>query len=150
VSNASVRRDRRGPHPSQILALVIAAAYTLIGVAGFAVTGLERFARVTGETLLGFEINPLHNILHLVVGVLGLIMVRRLSSARGYGLLLAATYGVTLLYGFVAVRVEELNILSLNGADNWLHAASVLVGLAIALWPSRATAPRGTRPVSPV
>src|SRR5215210_4989237 len=50
--------------------------WTLLGVIGFFVTGFDDFAAHTGESLLGFMINPLHNIVHLVIGVAGLLMGR--------------------------------------------------------------------------
>lgn len=124
-------------HPSQILTLIIGAVYTLIGLAGFAVTGFNRWVGETDLTLLGFEINGLHNIVHIVIGLLGLAMYRKLSSARGYGWILAAVYGLTFLYGLFAAGNPDANFLSLNGADNVLHAVSALAGLAIALWPAR-------------
>jgi Domain of unknown function (DUF4383) len=69
-------------HPSQLLALAIGAIYTLVGILGFLVTGLEDFAAETDKTLLGFELNPLHNLVHLVIGLAGLALWRRLDSAR--------------------------------------------------------------------
>ena len=59
-------------HPSQLLAPAIGVIYTLIGIAGFFVTGFENFASETDKTLLGFEINPLHNLVHLAIGLAGL------------------------------------------------------------------------------
>jgi uncharacterized membrane protein YuzA (DUF378 family) len=67
-------------HPSQLLALAIGAVYTLVGIAGFLVTGFDNFASETDKTLLGFEINPLHNIVHLVIGLAGLALWRRLDA----------------------------------------------------------------------
>ena len=81
-------------HPSQLLALVIGAVYTLVGIAGFFVTGFDNFAAETDKTLLGFEINPLHNLVHLAIGLAGLALWRRLDTARTYGWLLAAGYGL--------------------------------------------------------
>jgi hypothetical protein len=80
-------------HPSQLLALAIGAVCTLVGVLGFLVIGLENFAAETDKTLLGFEINPLHNIVQLVIGLAGLALWRRLDTAKSYGWLLAAGYG---------------------------------------------------------
>lgn len=34
----------------------------------------------------------------------------------------------------------DANFLNLNGADNWLHLASVVAGLLVALLPYRTTA----------
>lgn len=134
----------RGMHPSQWLALVIGAVYTLIGIVGFFITGFSRFADVTGKTLLGFEINPLHNIVHLVVGIAGLLLFRRLAGARTYGWLLLVGYGAVFIYGLFAVSRDNINWLSLNTPDNWLHLITALAGLLIALWPARDHAPAAT------
>jgi hypothetical protein len=135
TDNTTGRNDRTWP---QLLALIIGAVYTLIGILGFFVTGFDDFAAHTDETLLGFSINPLHNIVHLLIGAAGIALARTLGGARTYGWLLAAGYGVTFLYGlFAAGKEEPLNFLSLNWADNWLHLLSALAGLAIALGPVR-------------
>ena len=112
-------------HPSQVLALAIGAVYTLVGIVGFFVTG--------------FEINPVHNLVHLAIGLAGLALWRRLDTARTYGWLLAAGYGLAFLYGLFAAGNSDINFLSLNGADNGLHLVSALAGLAIALWPAHRT-----------
>lgn len=126
-------------HWVQWLALGIGAVYTLVGLAGFAVTGLENFASNTDKTLLGFELNPLHNIVHLVIGLAGLAMWRRFDTARTYGWALAVGYGAVFVYGLVAVGNDDPNILSLNTADNGLHLGTALVGLVMALAPAAAT-----------
>ena len=131
-------------HPAQLLALAIGAIYTLIGVLGFFVTGFDNFASETNETLLGFEINPLHNIVHQVIGLAGLALWRRLDTARTYGWLLAAGYGLAFIYGLFAAGNSDINFLSINGADNVLHLVSALAGLAIALWPADRTARANT------
>jgi hypothetical protein len=140
------RPDSAAPstrHPSQLLALAIGAVYTLVGVLGFLVTGLEDFAAETDKTLLGFELNPLHNIVHLAIGLAGLALWRRLDSARLYGWLLAAGYGAAFVYGLLAAGNRDINFLSINGADNGLHLVSAIAGLAIALWPAQRTARDG-------
>jgi uncharacterized membrane protein YuzA (DUF378 family) len=134
------RPDATTRHPAQLLALAIGVVYTLVGIAGFFVTGLDNFAAETDKTLLGFEVNPLHNIVHLVIGLAGLALWRRLDTARTYGWLLAAGYGLAFLYGLFAVGNRDINFLSLNGADNILHLVSALAGVAIALWPAERTA----------
>jgi hypothetical protein len=134
------RPDATTRHPAQLLALAIGVVYTLVGIAGFFVTGFDNFAAETDKTLLGFEVNPLHNIVHLVIGLAGLALWRRLDTARTYGWLLAAGYGLAFLYGLFAVGNRDINFLSLNGADNILHLVSALAGVAIALWPAERTA----------
>jgi hypothetical protein len=131
-------RTESDRHPSQWLALIVGLAFVGAGLIGFVITGFDEFVgRDTDKTLLGLEINPLHNIVHLVIGAAGLALWKTRSTARTYGWLLAIGYGATFVYGLFAVDERDINILSLNDADNWFHLASALVGLVIALWPDR-------------
>lgn len=67
-------------------------AYTLVGVMGLIGLGLNPDTppadlSVTSQygLLLGlFPVNLLHNIVHLAVGILGLVAYRNFSSARTY------------------------------------------------------------------
>jgi hypothetical protein len=129
------------------LALGIGIAYVLVGILGFFVTGFDHFAGQTGEKLLGvFEINPLHNVVHLIIGFGGLALWKRRDTARAYGAALVAGYGVTFVYGlFTAGKDTAANFLSLNAADNGLHLVSALAGVAIlALLAKGAPAPART------
>ena len=126
----------RGIH--QWLALVIGVVYLLVGAAGFLVTGFSGFAEHDhDQTLLGFAINPLHNIVHLLIGLLGIALWSVPGRARTFGWLLVVGYGATFVYGLIAVNNPDINILNINAADNVLHVLSVGAGLAIALWPHR-------------
>lgn len=126
----------RAPH--QWLALTIGAVYLLVGIAGFFVTGFSGFAEHDhGQTLLGFAVNPLHNIVHILIGILGLALWSAPGRARTFGWLLVVGYGATFVYGLVAVNNPDINFLNINAADNVLHILSTLAGLAIALWPRR-------------
>jgi len=125
------------------LALALGAAYVLVGVLGFFVTGFDDFAGVTDKKLLGiFEINPLHNIVHLLIGFGGLALYKRRETARIYGLALVAGYGATFAYGLAtAGKDTAANFLSLNAADNGLHLVSAVAGaLILALVPRGAAA----------
>jgi ABC-type transport system involved in multi-copper enzyme maturation permease subunit len=144
MSQSTSSTRTRAPH--QLIALTIGVVYLLVGAAGFVVTGFDGFAEHNhDQTLLGFAVNPLHNIVHLLIGLLGLAMWSSAGRARTFGWLLVAGYGATFVFGLIAVNNPDINVLNINGADNVLHAGSVLVGLAIALWPHRkdAAAPAG-------
>ncbi|WP_369373249.1 DUF4383 domain-containing protein [Promicromonospora sp. Populi] len=126
----------RAPH--QWLALTIGAVYLLVGIAGFFVTGFGGFVEHDHEqTLLGFAVNPLHNIVHILIGILGLALWSVPSRARTFGWLLVVGYGATFVFGLIAVGNPDINFLNINAADNVLHLLSALAGLAIALWPHR-------------
>ncbi|GAB2472304.1 DUF4383 domain-containing protein [Promicromonospora xylanilytica] len=139
MTHVTATRRPRGAH--QWLALVVGVVYLLVGIAGFFVTGFDMAGFMEhdpGATLLGFAINPLHNIVHLVIGILGIGAWSRSASARTFGWLLLIGYGAVFVYGLFAVNDPEINFLNINQADNWLHLGSALVGLLIAVWPAPA------------
>src|SRR3954463_13796365 len=124
----------------QILALVFGAVYLLVGIVGFFVTGFDNFAgNSQHEMLLFFMINPLHNVVHIVIGLAGLLLARTLAGARTYGWVLAVGYAAAFVYGLIAVG-KDWDFLNINAADNVLHIVTAVVGLVIALAPVRTTA----------
>ena len=69
---------------AQTLAMVIGAVFVLVGIAGFFVTGFDNFAAPSDDTLLIFDVNPLHNIVHLLLGAAGVdivMLARRPATA---------------------------------------------------------------------
>lgn len=144
MSASHTPRADRGMTWPQMLGLAFGAVYLLIGIIGFFITGFDNFfgnengvpAHHEGETLLGFMINPMHNLVHVVIGAAGLALSRTLAGARTYGWLLALGYGAAFVYGLIAIG-EDWDFLNLNAADNVLHAVTALVGLVIALGPVR-------------
>jgi len=143
---ASAGTTGTGTRPwPQILALVFGAVYLLVGVIGFFITGFDNFAdNDQHEMLLGFMINPLHNIVHIVIGLAGLLLARTLAGARTYGWLLAVGYGAAFVYGLIAVG-KSWDFLNINAADNVLHIVTAVVGLVIALAPVRTAVGGSTR-----
>jgi hypothetical protein len=143
---ASAGNTGAGTRPwPQLLALVFGAVYLLVGIVGFFVTGFDHFAdNSQHEMLLFFMINPLHNIVHILIGVAGLVLARTLAGARTYGWLLAVGYAAVFIYGLIAVG-KDWDFLNINAADNVLHIATALIGLVIALAPVRTAASSGTR-----
>jgi len=130
--------SRRTRAAYQWLGLAIGLVYLLVGIAGFFVTGFDNFTEHDhSQTLMGFAVNPLHNIVHIIIGAAGLALGWTRNGARLYGWLLGIGYGATAIYGFLVVNNPDTNILNINAADNWLHVLSALAGFAIALWPDR-------------
>ncbi|WP_043500983.1 DUF4383 domain-containing protein [Georgenia sp. SUBG003] len=124
--------------PYQTLALIIGVVYLVVGIAGFFATGFSNFTEHDHtQTLLGFAVNPLHNVVHVIIGLAGVLLWRTRNGARLYGWLLGVGYGATAVYGFLVVNNPDANILNINQADNWLHVFSALAGFVIALWPDR-------------
>lgn len=110
------------------LAFVLGGVYALVGLIGFAVTGSVDFAASHGGTLLGiFMLNPLHNVVHLLVG--GLLLAgasRGERAASGVNALVGSVYLLVGVLGLFLIG-HAANILALNEADNGLHFASAAV-----------------------
>ncbi|MET7709612.1 DUF4383 domain-containing protein [Micromonospora sp. NPDC005413] len=132
-------RDARGGRPAgprprvQLAALVVAGAFLLIGVLGF-IPGITtnydelRFAGHHSDArLLGlFQVSVLHNAVHLLFGLAGLVLARSLAGARLFLAGGGAIYLVLWLYGLAIEAIDAeggANILPVNDADNWLHLA---------------------------
>jgi uncharacterized protein DUF4383 len=127
--------------PNRLVATIFGAVYILVGLLGFAVTGGVGFIATEGGLLLGiFEVNPLHNIAHLLIGaallIAGLVSAR---AAKTVNIVVGATYLLLGIVGFFLVGTA-LNILALNTFDHFLHLASALVLLGVGI-----AAERGTR-----
>ena len=70
----------------------------------------------------------LHNIVHLLYGVVGILMSRTAPSARIYLLAGGIVYLALWIYGLVIGHDSAANFVPLNTADNWLH---LILGLAM-------------------
>jgi hypothetical protein len=125
---ASTRTGTRSVNST--VAAVFGAVYTLVGLAGFFVS--ETFAATDDNTLLGFEVNHLHNIVHLLIGLALLGASRRTETARRLNLLIGGTY---VLLGIVGWFIDDTaaNIVALNEPDHLLHLVSGALLVAVAL-----------------
>ncbi|OXM61485.1 MULTISPECIES: DUF4383 domain-containing protein [Amycolatopsis] len=133
-----------GFQPVQVLAALVGLVYLVIGIIGFVRTGFGDFTGNPDHMLMGFMINPLHNLVHVVVGVLGLLFAASSASARTFGWILFIGFGLVTIWGLMITGVIASNPVSglgnplnLNAADNWLHGASAVLGLIMAVMPAR-------------
>ena len=119
--------------PNRILGSVFGVVYVLVGAVGFAITTGLGFAEPTGHQLIIFELNPLHNVVHVLVG--GLLAGAALGSAgasKVVNTLVGAVYLLVGIAGFFLVG-SELNIIAVNHPDNLLHLVSAAVLLGVGL-----------------
>lgn len=121
-----------GRSVNRLVGTVFGAVYVLVGLLGFAVTSGVGLAAVEGEKLIVFEVNPLHNVVHLLVGVLLLLGSRSVASARAVNTTVGGVYLLVGLLGLFLVGTS-FDILALNGADNVLHLASAALLLVVGL-----------------
>jgi hypothetical protein len=121
--------------------LLAGAAVFVLGVLGFipgvtANYGTLAFAGHGSEAmLLGvFQVSVLHNLIHLLSGVAGVLMSRRPLPARNFLIGAGVTYMVLWSVGQFLALDSPVNILPVNSADNWLHLflGMALVGFGVA------------------
>jgi len=114
--------------PAQRFAAVFGVVYLLVAVAGSAITGFSDFAGHHHHTLLIFAVNPLHNVVHLVLALVWLAAAPRHATARLANLALGGVLGLVTVLGFVGVT----DILGMSGfadPDNFLHLATATLAL---------------------
>ncbi len=133
--------------PVQSIAALVGVVFLLVGILGF-VPGITThygdlsFAgHDSGAKLLGiFQVSVLHNIVHLLFGVVGLAFARTADGARTFLVGGGAVYLVLWVIGLVGAA----GWIPANTADNWLHFALGVGMIALGLVTSRSTARTAT------
>jgi ABC-type transport system involved in multi-copper enzyme maturation permease subunit len=119
-----------GPHNvARSFALVLGATYLAVGILGFFFTGFSGFIG-HNTTVIVFQLNIFHNLVHIGIGAILLIASRAPDSAVTQGVL----FGVGTLYVAATLLgvLNALSILSMHGhfaGDNFLHLASAAFAL---------------------
>ena len=124
-------------------ALLVGGLFILIGVLGFIPGVTTDYALLdwagphSGAKLFGvFAVSGLHNVIHLISGVVGVALARTYAASRAYFLGGGLVYLALWLHGLFMNQGSRANLLPVNGADNWLHfglgIGMVLLGLTLA------------------
>jgi len=126
---------------------IIGLFYVVIGVIGFTITGFGNFVQNTGDTMLGFSVNPFHNVVHFAIGAFLIVM-----SLLGPSIAEGACLGVGLFYivAFVIGVVGESNltIISMFGRgdlENFNHLLNGVLLLFLGLASTAATEAQSKR-----
>lgn len=106
----------------------VGAVFLLAGVLGFIPGITSHYDRLSfaghesGALLLGlFAVSILHNIVHLLFGVAGLLSAKTPGTARLFLMAGGGLYVFLWVYGSVIGEHTGANFLPVNTADNWLH-----------------------------
>ena len=119
----------RGRTLAQWYCLLVGPALVLAGIAGFLVDSTFGAGHdVDGDSLIFFEVNGWHNIVHLASGLFLLAAARRRKRAKDAALLFGAVYGLVTLVGLIDGN-EVFALVPVNGPDHALHALLSLLGL---------------------
>lgn len=143
ASDQPVRRER-GKTTMQKAAMAVGVVFLLVGILGFipgVTTQHDQMGMAGPESdafLLGtFQVSILHNIVHLLYGVAGLLLARTYSNAKNYLLFGGVIYLLLWIYGLVIDQDSDANFVPFNDADNWLHLVLGIGMIALALILSR-------------
>ncbi len=133
--------------PVQVAAMVVSAVFLLVGVLGFipgVTTDYDQLSFAGHDSmamLLGvFMVSVLHNIVHLLFGIVGFAAARTARGARTYLVAGGVVYLVLWLYGLLIDHGSDANFVPVNTADNWLHLVLGVGMIALGLLTARAGA----------
>src|SRR5947209_16479665 len=115
---------------TRLFSLVIGIVYLLIGILGF-IPALRTTAAVGAPKvditasygyLLGqFPVNVVHNGVHILIGVLGILAFARFSMSVAYCRTLFLVYGLLAIAGFLPTVNTLWGLAPIFGSDTWLH-----------------------------
>jgi hypothetical protein len=112
----------------QRVARIFGIVFILVAIVGFVATGIGNMEAdpATAPLLLGlFPVNVLHNVVHLLFGIWGLVAARSFSGARSYARIAGVLYLLLAVAGYVSPN--GFGFVPLGGYDVWLHAVLGLV-----------------------
>lgn len=133
---------------TRTFALIFGLAFIVIGASGFipglADTSQAPAAGLTmthgyGHALGLFPVNTLHNIVHLLFGIWGVLAYRSYGGARTYFRAVAIIYGLLTILGLLPATDTTFGLIPIYGNDVWLHALLALVAAYFG-WVNRDTA----------
>jgi hypothetical protein len=137
--SATARTDRTAV---QKAALAVGIVFLAVGVLGFIpgittnYNALAIYSHESEALLLGvFQVSILHNIVHLLFGIAGLVLARTVSGARNYLVWGGVIYLVLFVYGLIVGQRSAANFVPVNTADDFLHlvlgVGMIALGLAL-------------------
>ncbi|NUW44210.1 DUF4383 domain-containing protein [Nonomuraea rhodomycinica] len=131
-------RTRADRTPVQTAALIVGAVFLLVGVLGFIPGITTHYGAIafagpdSGALLIGvFQVSILHNIVHLLFGIAGIVLSRTFSGARGFLIGGGVIYLLLWIYGLIISKASAANFVPLNTADDWLHFLLGVVMIAL-------------------
>ena len=133
---------------TRTFALLFGIVFLIVGAGGF-IPGLTDHTATPhpdltmtngyGHELGLFPINVLHNIVHILFGVWGLLAYKSYAGSRTYARGVAIIYAVLMVMGLVPALNTTFGLVPLYDNDVWLHALLALVAAYFG-WMHRDTA----------
>jgi Domain of unknown function (DUF4383) len=120
------------PSPARLYASLVGAALVVFGIVGFFYSSSFGSPGEVDEVFGVFAVNGWANVLHILVGALGLFVAG--YASRWYSLWLGAFYVVLAFWGFALGSGEAiLGFMPVDTGVDLLHLALGALGVAAAL-----------------
>ena len=130
---------------TRYFALAVGIIYLLVGLAGFVLTDEREIVGLdvdNGEgDLLGlFPVNVLHNLVHIAIGLLGILAYRSFDFARNYSRALAIVYALLAVMGLIDAGNlnNTFGLIPIYSHDIWLHAVTAAIAAYFGFGPVEA------------
>jgi hypothetical protein len=121
-----------GPSPARLYATLIGGLLVVVGIVGFFYSASFGAPGEVDDVFGLLAVNAWHNIVHVLTGAIGLLVAR--YAARQYALWLGIAYIAIATWGFIlGDNASILSFLPVDTADDFLHLALGLLGVAAAL-----------------
>lgn len=114
----------------------VAGACLVVGIVGLFVTGFDYYSNVTGVGLLAFTVNPNTNVIHIIVGLVGIALGTSATRSRVF-LLLCGALGIPwAIYGYI-VEDTMADYFGRNPTLVTTHLVLSVAALVLAAGPDR-------------
>ncbi len=107
--------------------------FVLVGILGF-IPGITS----NGHLLGIFEVNTLHNIIHLLTGIIALMVAGDHMKSKSFFKIFGVVYGIVTIVGFLQGD-NVLGLFGVNMADNLLHLVITVVALVLGFGGSKSS-----------
>jgi hypothetical protein len=119
--------------PARLYCTLVGGVLVIAGIIGFFYTagfdtGVSGVNADTDEVFGILAVNGWHNVVHILLGLLGLLAAG--YAAREYALGVGLVYILLAIWGFADGDNVILGLVPLNNEDNFLHLILGLVGVA--------------------
>ena len=139
--------------PARLYATLVGAVLVVAGIIGFFyeasfATGNE----IVADDVFGIlAVNGWHNVVHILLGLIGLAMAGTTSAARTYCIGVGVLYLVLAIWGFMETENGFgvlIDLVPINTEDNFLHLILGITGIGAGLATPSDTAPREPAPAA--
>jgi hypothetical protein len=139
-------RPRPGAAWLRPVVAVLGLLYLALGIAGFLTPETAAIGHETSRAVWIFSVTPLLNVVHTVVGVLGLLAATRRAGSLIYCWVLFVGFAGMTAYGILATAFgNPEDPININWADNWLHGLTAVAGLVLGIAAARTAARAAAR-----